>query len=786
MTETVEQENPLLEGLRLRRTPEPCVLVIFGASGDLTRRKLLPALYALAYRDLLPERFAVVGVARSEETDDDFRARMREAVDEFARDPVRDDVWEKLASGMRYVTTDFSQETGFDRLAEVLSQIDAERGTGGNRVYYLAIPPRAFEPVVRGLGRHRTAHGFTRLIVEKPFGHDLSSARELNALLMEEFGEQEVFRIDHYLGKETVQNMLALRFANGIFEPIWNRQFIDHVQITVAESMGIEGRAGFYESAGAVRDIFQNHLLQLVALTAMEPPIDFTADSVRNEKVKVLKSMHTPGPKNVVRGQYGRGEAVRRQLALGRHALLRPRRQAARAPGDDDRDPVQARAAPALRGDGRRAASERPPDPCPAGRGRLARDRREGAGPGDVDPHRAHGLPLRRHLPRGPAGGVRAADPRRDARRRDPLHAHRRGRGAVVARRRDRRRLAARPALLPELRGGHLGTGLGRRDDPPGRPLVASALEQWSEKDVSVSDVERVLPRLRDEATALGHAPHLRTSVMTHIAWVPPEWLGAARDTLAGMAERHPSRTLLLVPQPDDRHDRIDASAWLQTFTLPQLDRGISTEVVELHLRGSTALAPASVVQPLLISDLPVFLRWRGQPDYSSPELEQLVHVADRLIVDSTEWPDLPDAYAGLVDVFPRTAASDIAWARTGRWRALLASLWPGIASVERIHVRGTAAQAYLLAGWLRSRLEKQIELEFEPAARLEGIDLDGELERAALRRARALHPRPDLRGRGRRYFDVEATTLKVGFVIWIFATSDQPIAWAPFGSDQS
>ncbi|MEN3342980.1 MAG: glucose-6-phosphate 1-dehydrogenase, partial [Actinomycetota bacterium] len=215
--------------------------------------------------------------------------------------------WDKLAAGMRYVTTDFSQETGFDRLAEVLAEIDEERGTGGNRVYYLAIPPGAFEPVVRGLGRHRDANGFTRLIVEKPFGHDLTSARGLNALLMEEFGEQEVFRIDHYLGKETVQNMLALRFANGIFEPIWNRQFIDHVQITVAESMGIEGRAGYYESAGAIRDIFQNHLLQLLALTAMEPPIDFTAESVRNEKVKVLHALHTPGPKSVVRGQYGRG-----------------------------------------------------------------------------------------------------------------------------------------------------------------------------------------------------------------------------------------------------------------------------------------------------------------------------------------------------------------------------------------------------------------------------------------------------------------------------------------------
>jgi hypothetical protein len=236
-----------------------------------------------------------------------------------------------------------------------------------------------------------------------------------------------------------------------------------------------------------------------------------------------------------------------------------------------------------------------------------------------------------------------------------------------------------------------------------------------------------VLPRLRDEATAPGQSPNLRTSVMTHMAWVPPDWLEAARDTLQGMAERHPSRTLLLVPHPEDGSDRIDASAYLQTFTLPQLDRGISTEVVELHLHGETAAAPASVVQPLLISDLPVFLRWRGRPDWGSPELAQLVQVADRLIVDSTEWDDLPQSYAGLTKVFPLTAASDIAWARTGRWRALLASLWPEIAGVERIRVRGTAAQAHLLAGWLRSRLGKEIELEHEPAARLEGIDLDGE-----------------------------------------------------------
>ncbi len=301
------QENPLLEGLQLRRKPDPCALVIFGASGDLTQKKLFPALYSLAFRRLLPERFAVVGVARTEETDDEFRERMKEAVQKYGRDEFRDDVWEALAGGMHYIATDFADEQGESELAQMLGQLDSERELQGNRVYYLAIPPSVFPTVVAALGKRRTAHGWTRLVVEKPFGHDLESAQQLTEVIHEHFSEDEVFRIDHYLGKETVQNMLALRFANGIFEPIWNRQFADHVQITVAESIGIEGRAGYYEQAGAIRDIFQNHLLQLLAITAMEPPIDFTAESVRNEKVKVLRAMHTPGPKSVVRGQYGRG-----------------------------------------------------------------------------------------------------------------------------------------------------------------------------------------------------------------------------------------------------------------------------------------------------------------------------------------------------------------------------------------------------------------------------------------------------------------------------------------------
>ena len=306
-TQTPTQENPLLEGLGPRRTPEPCVLLIFGASGDLTMRKIFPALYALAYRKLLPDRFAVVGTARSEWTDDEFRDRMEHAVREFGRDDFDQDVWDRLVGATYYQPMDFADESKADELISRLNRVDEEHGTRGNRVYYLAVPPQAMPTIATRLGKRRSTHGWARLIVEKPFGHDLASARDLTKRISRYFAEEEVFRIDHYLGKETVQNMLALRFANGIFEPIWNRQFVDHIQITVAETLGIEGRAEFYEQAGAIRDIFQNHMLQLVALTAMEPPIDFTADSVRNEKVKVLKAVRTPGPKHVVRGQYGQG-----------------------------------------------------------------------------------------------------------------------------------------------------------------------------------------------------------------------------------------------------------------------------------------------------------------------------------------------------------------------------------------------------------------------------------------------------------------------------------------------
>jgi len=257
---------------------------------------------------------------------------------------------------------------------------------------------------------------------------------------------------------------------------------------------------------------------------------------------------------------------------------------------------------------------------------------------------------------------------------------------------------------------------------------VAATLKElsWFGEDVCLGDVDTALARLRAQAAA--EAPSMRTSVMTHLAWVPYGWREPARTALEGMAERHPSRTILLFPEPHADDNRIDARAEVERWEVPDTDRGLVTEVVELTLRGSRAEAPASIVEPLLISDLPVFLRWRGEPPWGAPELEQLVGVTDRLIVDSTEWEDVPDPYPRMAELFPRCAASDIAWARTSRWREHLATLWPGIAEVRTVRVRGTAAQAWLLCGWLRSRLQRDdIALEHDPAETLEGVALDGE-----------------------------------------------------------
>ena len=303
-TSDTSQANPLREGLSSRTVPQACTVVIFGATGDLTMRKLIPALYNLAADGELPPAVSIVGFARRPKTDDQFRTEQEESTKKFSRQQVRDEIWNSFA--------------------QRLEKIDQERGTNGNRLFYLAVAPDQFEAILQNLkdaGLSRPPEGgWARVIVEKPFGTDLATAKELNAVVEAAFAENQTYRIDHFLGKETAQNILVLRFANAIFEPIWNGRYIDHIQITAAETLGVEGRAGYYETSGALRDMVQNHLLQLLCLVAMEPPTDLGPESIRDEKVKVVRSLRRMNAedirRNVIRGQYSEG-AINGQPAPG-------------------------------------------------------------------------------------------------------------------------------------------------------------------------------------------------------------------------------------------------------------------------------------------------------------------------------------------------------------------------------------------------------------------------------------------------------------------------------------
>ena len=309
---TVEA-NPLAAGLE-RLPVHPTTLVIFGATGDLARRKLLPAVYNLAHDGALPERFQLVGASRGEMTDDEYRQVAAEAIRSFSRRPPDPDVLDRLVGGLRYVAAAFDDPAGYERLDATLAELDAAAGLPLNRCFYLSTAPTYFPVIVERLGAqglHRHGEADVRVVIEKPIGHDLESAHELNRRVLAVVDEAQVFRIDHYLGKETVQNMLAFRFANGLFEPVWNRNYIDHVQITAAEDIGIGTRAGYYDQSGALRDLVQNHMLQLLTLLAMEPPVRFTAEQVRDEKVKVLRAIPPPVPERIeefaVRAQYAPG-----------------------------------------------------------------------------------------------------------------------------------------------------------------------------------------------------------------------------------------------------------------------------------------------------------------------------------------------------------------------------------------------------------------------------------------------------------------------------------------------
>lgn len=309
-------ENPLREGLRLERVAEPCVVVIFGASGDLTKRKLVPALYNLAQERLIPSEVAIVGLARTEMSDDEFRAQLKEALTSIGGEARIDEtLWQSFSQKIFYMQGDVNDAASYETLKEKLAEVDKEYGTRGNRLFYLSTAPQFFGVVAEQLKQADMTKAqkgnWVRVIVEKPFGYDLESAKKLNNELAKCFKEEQIYRIDHYLGKETVQNLLVFRFANSIFEPLWNRQYIDHVQITNAEAVGVEGRGGYYEGAGVVRDMLQNHVFQVLSLIAMEPPATLDANAVRDEKIKAMMAVRPIAKESVdefaVRGQYGAG-----------------------------------------------------------------------------------------------------------------------------------------------------------------------------------------------------------------------------------------------------------------------------------------------------------------------------------------------------------------------------------------------------------------------------------------------------------------------------------------------
>ena len=738
-------ENPLIEGLE--RLPVPATsLVIFGATGDLARRKLLPALYNLAHEGALPERFNLVGVSRRDQSDDDFRAQARESINEFSRRPPNADVLEGLLGRMRYLGNPFDNVPGYAKLGEALDELDAESGQPLNRVYYLSTAPEFFPVITEALkenGLHRSEHADVRVVIEKPFGTDLASARSLQEVVHSAFRERQVFRIDHYLGKETVQNVMAFRFANYMFEPVWNRNYIDHIQITAAEDLGIGSRAGYYDASGALRDLVQNHMLQLLTLVCMEPPTTFEANKVRDEKVKVLQAIEPPTPDQVaemtVRARYTAGvvggneapgyleeEGVPQDSQTETYAALRLEVHNWRWAGV----PIVLRTGKRLARKVTEIAVHLKPVPHLAFQSKGS----VGVQPNQliltVQPNEGVSLSLGAKIP-GATMRIRPVNMEflygtsfmsqsPEAYERLILDAMR-GDATLFTRNDevDAQWSIIDPILKawsegrPPLAEYEAGTpGPAEADALLGEAPLEAALvdEVWSERDTTPARIEAALRRIVAEHYHSDH-PFVPARVLNVVVIVDAEFRGEIENRFERVGRYHPSRLVLCAVEAG--RTSLDAWAGVGTEDAEPVPGHIAVarERVEIEIGPKHLSKLDTIVDPLLVSDLATMV-WA--PHGHTEAVDSLRRLAQIVLVDTQDEPDVGDSLARVVDLSEHAYVVDLAWLRSTPWRERVAATFDpphlrtalaGVSGVTVRHREDSLAAALLFCGWLSSRL---------------------------------------------------------------------------------
>jgi glucose-6-phosphate 1-dehydrogenase len=763
--------NPLAAGLSQSLSPQPCTLLIFGGSGELARRKLLPALYNLALDGVLPTNFAVMGFALDPLDDARYRAFARAGVEKFSRRPVDDEHWPDLERSVFFVSGSFDDPAAYAALKRRLDEIEPKFGIPGNRIFYLAVPPSLIGLCAENLSGAGLVNSpgqgpFTRVIVEKPFGRDLASAQALNAIISRVFDERQVFRIDHYLGKETVQNLLVLRFGNSIFEPLWNQKYIDHVQITVAEDEGVGTRARYYEEAGALRDMVQNHILQLLCVTAMEPPWSMNADVVRDHKLEVLECLRPLAGRDVdrfvVRAQYGPGfvhgepvpdyrreEGVRPDSVTETYVAIKMfvdnwrwagvpfyLRTGKRLPKRATEIAVQFKPVPEI------LFNTNPTAPLAPNVLALRIQPDEGLSlkiaakrPGP----KVRVWPVRMDfrydttVRRAVAGGLRAPPARRHGGRRDIVHEARRRRGRLGLGDEHPRGLGAqRHALAARVPRRDVGPARGRPphslrrprvEDPMTEARTEPAVVSHPPKPVELTAIERELSRLW-KPPGPNDAPQ---GAVTRACMSNLLIYCASREQACGVPEEidtivrlHPSRVLLLVNDAGAPTAEIEAYVSAHCHLAPDRHQ-VCCEQVTVRASGDAVQRLPSTARSLLLGDLPTSLWWATDtpPTLRGGLFEELRGMADQVIYSSLDWSDpgcrtIATAAWALEAGLSEPAIADLAWRRLDPWRSLMSqaldpSALPGaqesMTFLEVEHGPRALTQAWLVVGWLATRL---------------------------------------------------------------------------------